>query len=49
MSENLSRLAERIDFTTENVEAPNEKSKEDNTATFQANAWPWESVRNKLR
>ncbi|XP_015924688.1 mediator of RNA polymerase II transcription subunit 17 [Parasteatoda tepidariorum] len=52
MSENLTRLAHKIDFgktdnelqTTETVE---EESKE--LATFQASLWPWDSVRTKLR
>ncbi|CAD5115572.1 DgyrCDS4534 [Dimorphilus gyrociliatus] len=49
MSENLSRLAERIDFTSDGGENVNEKNKEEAPATFQTSSWPWESVRNKLR
>ena len=54
MSENLTRLAHKIDFgkkeadflsTSDSVEG--EESKE--LATFQASLWPWDSVRTKLR
>lgn len=53
MSENLTRLAHKIDFgktetdfqsATDSVE---EEGKE--LATFQASLWPWDSVRSKLR
>ncbi|KAG8180030.1 hypothetical protein JTE90_026632 [Oedothorax gibbosus] len=53
MSENLSRLANKIDFgkteldAASTSEAAEEDSKE--LATFQASLWPWDSVRTKLR
>lgn len=54
MSENLTRLAHKIDFgkketdfqsTSDSVEG--EENKE--LATFQASLWPWDSVRTKLK
>lgn len=52
MSENLSRLAQRIDFSTASVEDDEEmeESVENREMTsFQPSLWPWDSVRNKLR
>ena len=57
MSENLSRLAQRIDFTTasEDIEQPMDEDSssasesKDPSASFQPSLWPWDSVRNKLK
>ncbi|CAG9785423.1 unnamed protein product [Diatraea saccharalis] len=60
MSENLARLAQKIDFSKSDDEFCNVKKEgetssdpkpdEDNKdAGYQSNQWPWESVRNKLR
>ncbi|GIY70326.1 mediator of RNA polymerase II transcription subunit 17, partial [Caerostris darwini] len=52
MSENLTRLAHKIDFMKTDgdqqtsAESTEEESKE--LATFQASLWPWDSVRGKL-
>ena len=55
MSENLAKLAHKIDFASQNEdeaeaaqrEAPDSDDKEVNS--FQQPQWPWESVRNKIR
>ncbi|XP_052754558.1 mediator of RNA polymerase II transcription subunit 17 isoform X2 [Galleria mellonella] len=60
MSENLARLAQKIDFSKSedeycNIKKEGEtsvevKSDEDSKeAGYQSSQWPWESVRNKLR
>lgn len=58
MSENLAKIAQKIDFSKTNGEEVkkeplegNEKSEEDakDSASFQSSLWPWDSVRNKLR
>lgn len=60
MSENLARLAQKIDFSkTEddycNIKKEGESSvevKSDDDSKdqgYQSSQWPWESVRNKLR
>jgi len=62
MSENLTKLAQKIDFCGKDEGAPAEKveskekdSEEGDTSTstegtFKSTpAWPWESIRNKLR
>ncbi|XP_011865078.1 PREDICTED: mediator of RNA polymerase II transcription subunit 17 isoform X2 [Vollenhovia emeryi] len=58
LSENLAKIAQKIDFSKTNGEEVkkeqlegNEKSEEDtkDTALFQSSLWPWDSVRNKLR
>lgn len=60
MSENLARLAQKIDFSKTddeyncNVKKEGEsnidvKSEEDKDPGYQSNLWPWDSVRNKLR
>ncbi len=59
MSENLTKLAHKIDFSTEDVEfrgkstseGEKEEEAEDKTAgpASQAPLWPWDSVRNKLK
>ena len=56
MSENLAKLARKVDFTqTEDSEAvPTEQKSEEGEGEsevkcFQQPAWPWESVRNSLR
>ncbi|XP_011500223.1 PREDICTED: mediator of RNA polymerase II transcription subunit 17 [Ceratosolen solmsi marchali] len=57
LSENLAKIAQKIDFTKTNGEDVNkeqengEKSEEDtkDPANFQSSLWPWDSVRNKLR
>lgn len=59
MSENLTKLAHKIDFskdeseekgkpTSEGVEE--EEAEEEKTAApLQPSLWPWDSVRNKLK
>ncbi|XP_038214419.1 mediator of RNA polymerase II transcription subunit 17 [Zerene cesonia] len=59
MSENLARLAQKIDFSKTdddfcNIKKEGEtsadvKSEEDKDPGYQSNLWPWDSVRNKLR
>ncbi|XP_072021675.1 mediator of RNA polymerase II transcription subunit 17-like [Amphiura filiformis] len=60
MSDNLTKLAHKIDFSTseeEPTEAAKDAKKELDTpdskeatpTSFQPPTWPWESVRNKLR
>ena len=59
MSDNLTKLAHKIDFSTseeESTEAKDSKkdleeadSKDASPASFQPPTWPWDSVRNKLR
>lgn len=57
MSENLAKIAQKIDFSKTNGEdvkketEGGEKSEEDtkDSASFQSSLWPWDSVRNKLR
>lgn len=58
LSENLAKIAQKIDFSKTNGEEVkkeqlegNEKSEEDtkDPASFQSSLWPWDSVRNKLR
>lgn len=53
MSENLTKLAHKIDFSKVDDDDATDytESNEDNKelATFQPSLWPWDSVRNKLR
>ncbi|KAL0831057.1 hypothetical protein ABMA28_001937 [Loxostege sticticalis] len=60
MSENLARLAQKIDFSKSEDEYCNIKKEGESSsdpkpdddskdAGYQSNQWPWESVRNKLR
>ncbi|RWS12809.1 mediator of RNA polymerase II transcription subunit 17-like isoform X2 [Dinothrombium tinctorium] len=53
MSENLTKLAQRIDFSRVNNYDDTEPEKSDTVAeekeTLQSAVWPWESVRNKLK
>ena len=55
MTENLAKMARKVDFTQTgedqtNTEPKNEDDDEDNEVkSFQQPAWPWESVRNALR
>lgn len=57
MSENLAKIAQKIDFSKTNGEdvkketEGGEKGEEDtkDSASFQSSLWPWDSVRNKLR
>ena len=59
MSENLAKLAQKIDFSSsiENGEQVDqrmelrgdEQSDSKEMAAFQASLWPWDSVRSKLR
>jgi hypothetical protein len=57
MSENLTKLAQKIDFTKTSPEDLNREITEvdkndeekDQTKTQQSTLWPWDSVRNKLR
>lgn len=57
LSENLAKIAQKIDFSKTNGEdikkesESGEKGEEDtkDSASFQSSLWPWDSVRNKLR
>lgn len=60
MSENLAKLAQKIDFsktatddqrkdTVETTERGDEDSSTKDSTSFQSSLWPWDSVRNKLR
>lgn len=56
MSENLAKLARKVDFTQTDSDGPSSEQKaqeeeEEDTEvkSFQQPAWPWESVRNALR
>lgn len=60
MSENLTRLAQKIDFSKSDDEFCNIKKEgetssdpkpddESKEAGYQSSLWPWDSVRNKLR
>ncbi|XP_036147332.1 mediator of RNA polymerase II transcription subunit 17 isoform X2 [Monomorium pharaonis] len=58
LSENLAKIAQKIDFSKTNGEEikkeqleGNEKNEEDtkDSVLFQSFLWPWDSVRNKLR
>uniref|UniRef100_A0A8D3DIT7 Mediator of RNA polymerase II transcription subunit 17 n=1 Tax=Scophthalmus maximus TaxID=52904 RepID=A0A8D3DIT7_SCOMX len=56
MSQNLSKLAQRIDFSQgtdseeDGVESePRDRDREWGTVKFQPSLWPWDSVRNNLR
>ncbi|XP_002732468.3 mediator of RNA polymerase II transcription subunit 17-like, partial [Saccoglossus kowalevskii] len=50
MSENLTKLAHKIDFgKSDEDEVSGEKEKDEELTPFQPPQWPWESVRNKLR
>lgn len=57
MSENLAKIAQKIDFNKTNGEEikkeqiEGEKGDEDtkDSTSFQSSLWPWDSVRNKLR
>lgn len=59
MSENLTRLAQKIDFAKSEDEYCNIKKEESSSDAkaedenkepgYQSSLWPWDSVRNKLR
>uniref|UniRef100_A0A6I8SAW8 Mediator of RNA polymerase II transcription subunit 17 n=1 Tax=Xenopus tropicalis TaxID=8364 RepID=A0A6I8SAW8_XENTR len=58
MSQNLARLAQRIDFSQESGEEEAEAARElewaeqeeeEGLVKFQPSLWPWDSVRNNLR
>ncbi|XP_015119138.1 mediator of RNA polymerase II transcription subunit 17 [Diachasma alloeum] len=59
LSENLAKIAQKIDFSKPNGEEARkettpengDKSEEDSrdSTSFQASLWPWDSVRSKLR
>ena len=57
MTENLTKLAHKIDFSKDEEEgkgkptseAEKEEEEEKQITPFQASLWPWDSVRNKLR
>lgn len=57
MSENLTKLAQKIDFSKTGPEdikkesSDTEKSDEEgkDSLNSQSSLWPWDSVRNKLR
>ncbi|XP_049763475.1 mediator of RNA polymerase II transcription subunit 17 [Schistocerca nitens] len=60
MSENLAKLAQKIDFSKtavddlkkdngENLDKSDEESSAKDPVNYQSSLWPWDSVRNKLR
>ena len=60
MSDNLSKLAHKIDFAAAIEDTADSKEdkkkdaeslddKDDTPTSFQPPQWPWDSVRNKLR
>jgi hypothetical protein len=57
MNENLTKLAQKIDFTKtgpddlngEVLEVDKNEDEKDPNKTQQSTLWPWDSVRNKLR
>lgn len=55
LSENLTKYAQRIDFSKTEVEVKKEpdaegkNGEEEQKDQFQTSLWPWDSVRNKLR
>lgn len=54
MSEQLTKLAQKIDFLSEDknqksADDDEEKEDEKELVTFQPSLWPWDSVRTKLR
>lgn len=56
MSENLAKLANKIDFYKDECEEKGKptsegekESEEEKATTFQPSLWPWDSVRNKLK
>lgn len=58
MSENLTKLAQKIDFYKDendekighsSLDVEKEKTDEKNVASFQPSLWPWDSVRNKIK
>lgn len=56
MSENLVKLANKIDFYKDECEEKGKptsegekESEEEKATTFQPSLWPWDSVRNKLK
>ena len=59
MSENLARLAAKIDWNRSDGEEDGEEptpaaaegdaDSDNQVTTFQQPTWPWESVRNKIR
>lgn len=49
MSEQMARIAERIDFTKSEEELAEEEAAGNALTTFQPSLWPWDSVRGKLK
>jgi mediator of RNA polymerase II transcription subunit 17 len=53
MSEQLTKLAHKIDFQSEDksqkTTEDDEEEEEKELVTFQPSLWPWDSVRTKLR
>ena len=57
MSDNLSKLAHKIDFHRDESEVKGkptsegekEEEEEQTITHFQPSLWPWDSVRNKLK
>ena len=56
MSDNLSRMAHKIDFLSDEEQDPKDASKSDEKqektdekSKLQPSLWPWDSVRNKLK
>ena len=49
MSENLAKLAHKIDFSKTKDEEEEINEDESDKPLFQPSLWPWDSVRNKLR
>lgn len=56
LSENLTKTAQKIDFSKTNdvdvkkeSETDSKNGEEENKEIFQSSLWPWDSVRSKLR
>ena len=57
MTENLTKLAHKIDFSKDEEEGKGkptsegdkEEEEKKQVTPFQASLWPWDSVRNKLK
>ena len=57
MSEELSKLANKIDFLSEKTSTDDDEKRQEEqeeerdkaVLTFQPSLWPWDSVRTKLR
>ncbi|XP_039267643.2 mediator of RNA polymerase II transcription subunit 17-like [Styela clava] len=49
MSENLCKMATKIDFLNTEEDSKEEDDSEVHTSSFQTQRWPWESIRNHLQ